>query len=245
LTIEYDVTYTRELDKKLGPKGIEHFNDFIASMVEKTKKEMWKNWEFDKKRFCKREMKEQAKTYQSRLASNLEGSGIEQTTVYRVHPEEDHLCQCRCPIVTGASLRFERLAVFTRCDMTGQPIVSKYHSMTPFSIPADLPESISLIRPPLPPLTDIEIDARKEFLNKFHNTFQELVAEDSRRNPGRTIDNATKRNQAILDTMTRGSEFSNMAHIVQHTDANDVLAVPWTVYVDHIRSYWPVEEWTV
>jgi hypothetical protein len=244
LAIKYSVNCTPELEKKLEREGTKRFDECIKAKVKMTTEKMMEDWEFDEKRICEREVKQQAETYQSRLDKNLEGTGIDHATDYWVNPEKNHLCQCRDSNITGASLQFERLAVFTRCDKTGQPIVSKYHSMTPYSIPADPPETIAFIRPDLPPLTDIEIDARKEFLKKFHNTFQELVAEDSRRNPGRTLDNAPKRNQAILDTMTRGSEYSNMAHIVQYTDANDVLALPWTVYVDHNKSYWPVEEWT-
>jgi hypothetical protein len=196
-------------------------------------------WEFDEQRTCEEDIKKQVKAYSSRLATNLIGSGIKHVTGYMVDPKENHLCQCHDPSVTGASLQFERLAVITRCDKGGLPLGSKYHSMTPCPIGADPPKALSFTPSQLPPLTDIQADARKEFLSRFHATLRGHVEESSRQNPGRTAKAAKERNQAIVGQMRDNLDFSDMVHSFQYSE-NDKGDATWLPFHEHNTLFWPV-----
>jgi len=236
LAIEYATTCSPELTKRLAKEGRQDFDSFIKAKVNLTTEKMREDWEFDEQRICEKEVKQQAETYQSHLATSLKGTDIDHETTYWVNPMTDHLCQCRDSNITGASLRLDRLAVFTRCDQTGQPMGSLYHYTTPRSIDG---APFTFTPSPFAPLTDRQAEAREEYLNNYHATFHRLWVEDSRHDTGRTRDRPPERNQAIIDKIKQDPKFEHLSSFIQYTD-KDPEVVPWAPFHFYGNFFCPV-----
>jgi hypothetical protein len=214
----------------LAREGTDAFNAFVADKVNMTTEKMRDEWEFDERRTCEEEIKRQVETYRSRLTTNLEGTGIEHLADHRVDLSEDHLCQCRDPNVTGASLQFERLAVVTQCDKQGKMGVSTFHTMTPSTI-AQQP---SFIEAPLPSLDETKIADRKRFLRRFNTSLKGSAIGHPVKWPNTT----KKRNDSIMQKMRREPAFSDLEHIFQYCKEPDII--PYELFTKDGTLYSPV-----